>query len=229
MERRWPFLRRSPDAELKLEINDLLEYFFWRSPDFTAVVIGAFDGVKNDALGGFIARRGCRAVMVEPQLAVFERLSDAFARRSNVALVNAALDERSGERMFYSVDRSKGRLPAWTEQLASFDNEHILKHEPNAPGLSDCVVATTIPTISFDDLIRSCDLTRIGALQIDAEGFDAQLLRWFPFDRIKPNLLHYETAHMSAEDLRETRDRLAGLGYRLLPSESPYDDVAIFL
>jgi len=66
----------------------------------------------------------------------------------------------------------------------------------------------------------------IDVLQLDAEGFDAQLLGWFPFDRVRPGVVHYEIEHMSAEDLAKTRARLTGLGYRLYQIES-MDETAI--
>ena len=67
----------------------------------------------------------------------------------------------------------------------------------------------------------------IDVLQIDAEGMDAQLLTWFPFERIKPALLHYETAHMSADEQRYLGSRLKSLGYIIRESNSTTDNMAI--
>jgi len=118
-------------------------------------------------------------------------------------------------------------LPAWTEQLASFRREHLVKHEDRAPGLSRHITALNVPTFSFEDLLKKFHLQSLDLLQIDTEGMDAQMLAWFPFHRIKPALLHYETAHMSPDEHQAVRRRLKELGYAVFVSDSPTDDMAV--
>ena len=113
------------------------------------------------------------------------------------------------------------------EQLASFQKEHILNQEDKVPGISKHLVVHKVPTVSFEDLLDRYGVGSIDLLQIDAEGMDAQLLAWFPFERAKPALLHYETVHMSAKEKGMVRDRLKGLGYIIRNSDSPTDDMAI--
>jgi hypothetical protein len=84
-----------------------------------------------------------------------------------------------------------------------------------------------VRTISFDDLLDKFELRRIDVLQIDAEGMDAQLLEWFPFERMRPSLLHYETAHMTEDEHGAVRARLASFGYIVRQSDSPSDEMAI--
>jgi len=144
-----------------------------------------------------------------------------------VQLVNAAVDEQSGSRKFFHVPACIPGLPQWTEQLASFDRQHIVKHEDRAPGVSLHILESEVPTQSFQDMLVRCDLRRLDLLQIDAEGMDAQLLDWFPFDRIRPALLYYETVHMPSGAHDRVTTRLQGLGYRVFTSESPTDDMAV--
>ena len=150
-----------------------------------------------------------------------------MSEHNNIILVNAAIDEVSGFRDIYCVSPGSDELPSWTEQLASFKREHIIKHEDRAPGLSKHLLTLKVPTISFEDLLEKYCVDSLDLLQIDAEGMDAQLLAWFPFERIKPALLHYETVHMSAEEQRVVRNRLKELGYIIRNSGSPTDDMAI--
>src|SRR5262249_11466320 len=145
----------------------------------------------------------------------------------NIILVNAAIDELSGFRDMYCVSAGTEELPSWTEQLASFQKEHILKHEDKAPGLSKYLVTLEVPTISFEDLLEKYRVDSLDLLQIDSEGMDAQLLAWFPFARVKPTLLHYETAHMTAVEQRAVRNRLNEFGYIIRTGSSPMDDMAI--
>jgi FkbM family methyltransferase len=224
--RRWPFLRRADEENLNLGFNDLLELQYARSQNFVALVVGAFDGVENDPTSEFIRKRRCAAILVEPQSGPFERLRENMRGCDNIILINAAIDHVSGFRDFHCVSVDTDELPPWTEQLASFRREHILDHEDRAPGLSKHVIMCKVPTISFEDLLDRYHIKSLDVLQIDAEGMDAQLLTWFPFERIKPGLLHYETVHMSAEEQIAIRNRLKDLGYIIHRSGS-MDNMAI--
>src|SRR5262249_29159862 len=150
---------------------------------FIALVVGAFDGVENDPTSAFIRTHRCEAILVEPQPKPFERLRENMIAHDNIMLVNAAIDEISGFRDIYCVSVGTDELPSWTEQLASFRREHILNHEDKAPGVSKHLITRRVPTVSFKDLFDRYGVESIDLLQIDAEGMDAQLLAWFPFER----------------------------------------------
>lgn len=227
LERHWPFLPRASQSELNLGFDDLLSLQYARSRKFNALIVGAFDGVTNDPTGEFIQNRNCRAIFVEPQPGPFSRLGVRMSANQNVTLINAAIDEISGDRLFYSIPSGIAGLPDWTEQLASFNKQHLLNHEEKAPGLSMHIVESKVQTLSFDDLLSKHELKTLDLLQIDAEGMDAQLLEWFPFERIKPALLHYEIAHMASQEHQSVKKRLQEFGYTVLASDSPTDDMAI--
>lgn len=228
LQRRWPFVARVDQGNLNLEFDDLLELQYARSRNFFALVVGAFDGLANDPTSQFIQKRRCRAILVEPQVGPFQRLRENMIQHQNkIILLNAAIDEVSGFRDFYCVSPDTDGLPSWTEQLGSFRRDHILSHEDRAPGVSKALLRCKVPTVSFQELLDRHGVKSIDVLQIDAEGMDAQLLAWFPFERIKPALLHYETAHMSAEERRMVRKRLEGLGYTIRNAGSAMDDMAI--
>ena len=227
LERRWPYLPKAVGKDLNLEFGDLLEFQFARSRDFTALIVGAFDGVANDLAGEFVRANECKAVFVEPQPGPFQRLCEVMRGNPRVELVNAAIDRKAGLRNFYSVPGGIAGMPDWAERLGSFDREHVLKHESRAPGLSRHIVTTTVRTLSFNDVLDRHGLRKLDLVQIDAEGMDAALLEWFPFEQIKPALLHYEVAHMSLCEHSAITMRLRGMGYRIFPNESATDDMAV--
>lgn len=229
LERRWPFLKKADAAHLNLGFEDLLEFQYARRRSFLVLVIGAYDGVENDPVSKFILPRACAGIFVEPQPGAFARLRNNFRSHGRFHLVNAAVDRSTGARELFYVPAGSDGLPAWTEQLASFRREHIEKHEEKVPGLAGHIESMTVQTISFQDLLDRFKVQAIDVLQIDAEGMDALLLSWFPFDRLKPAVVHYEIAHMSADDLHSTRSRLRAEGYRLCAAESPTDEMAILL
>jgi FkbM family methyltransferase len=226
LEKRWPFFPRASGSGLNLCFDDLLELQWAHSRDFVFVVVGAFDGVENDPVSRFIRGRDCRGILIEPQPSAFERLRGNFASFPRIELLNAAIDERSGSRVLYSVPAGTG-LPPWIEQIASFSLDHLRKHEAQAPGLSAQIVEQPIRTVSFGDLLDEHRLDHIDVLQIDAEGMDGEMLRWFPFERVRPGVLHYEKAHLSGDDDRAVRTRLEGFGYKVFEADSPTDAMAV--
>jgi FkbM family methyltransferase len=228
-ERRWPFITRASSDCANLSIEDLLLLQYARSTTFQALVIGAFDGETNDPTSFFLREHASRVILVEPQSGPFDRLQTRTSHISKFSPVNAAISEHSGSLKMYSVPAGADGLPSWVEQLASFDRQHIEKHEVIAPGLSRHIVESVVKTYSFADLLDSFQIDRLDLLQIDAEGMDDQLLKWFPFERIKPALLYFETAHMTASTHANLRARLSSLGYRVFTSESANDDMAILL
>ena len=229
LERRWPYFPRASGDALNFGFDDLLEFQRARTQEFSALIVGAYDGVANDPASDFIRSHNCRAVFVEPQPAPFERLRKSMQGATRVALINAAVDEHSGSRMFYTVSAGHGALPAWTEQLGSFDRNHLLKHEDKAPGLSAHIVSLNVPTLTFSEILRNCELTKLDLLQIDAEGMDAKLLGWFPFELLKPSLVYFENAHMSPDEHAGARRRLQGLGYTFCEPRASLDDMAVLL
>ena len=228
LEKRWPFVPRASGSALNLRFDDLLELQWARSRDFVFVVAGAFDGVANDPVSRFIRDRKCRGILVEPQPSAFGRLRDNFANFPRIELLNAAIDATSGSRVLYSVPAGAG-LPPWIEQIASFSLEHLRKHEAEAPGLSARIVEQSIRTVSFGDLLDEFRLDHIDVLQIDAEGMDGEMLRWFPFERVRPGVVHYESAHLSGEEHRAVRARLASFGYQVFDADSPTDGMAVLV
>lgn len=229
LELRWPFIIKAEGMALNLGFEDILEFQYARSRHFMFVNVGAFDGLANDPIGRFAQSHDCRGILLEPQPGIFKRLCANLADFPNLSFLNAAVDEVSGFREIYYVPAGIKDLPDWTEQLASFSIEHLLRHEERAPGLSRHIQKQAVQTISFGDLLDKFGLDSIDVLQIDAEGMDAQLLAWFPFDRIRPSVLHYETAHMLVDEQRAVRTRLEYFGYIVREDDSPLDNMAVLI
>ena len=229
LERRWPFLIRAERRDLNLSYEDVLEFQYARSRHFQFVSIGAYDGVANDPINRFVRSHDCHGILLEPQPEVFARLSANYAEFPQCKLLNAAIDEVSGSRTIHFVPAGIPGLPEWTEQIASFQLEHVLKHEAQAPGLTAHVQSWEISTVSFNDLLDMFEVRAIDVLQIDAEGMDAQMLAWFPFERLRPAVLHYEVMHLSTQEHYTIRKRLESYGYKVLEADSASDDMAVLI
>jgi hypothetical protein len=75
----------------------------------------------------------------------------------------------------------------------------------------------TVECVPFDDVLARLS----GApdiLQIDTEGADALILALFPFERVRPAIVHWEVKHLTKAQREATLERLGMFGYRFEPS-----------
>lgn len=167
--------------------------------------IGAFDGCLGDDIFGLIERYPVRGVLVEPQPGAFARLQQLHGGNQRLLLINAAIDRVNGKRTFYmAANRSV--------QVASFDRGHLLKHGLAAQE----IVSREVDCLTVDDALRLANLERVDLLQVDAEGYDWEILKSIDFDRLQPRILRFEYRHFSRSDLNACLAMLAEQGYRFL-------------
>jgi FkbM family methyltransferase len=206
-----------PNLLRPLEFDDVICRLMYEGGDhLTFIQIGAFDGVIQDPLRKYIVSRGWRGVMVEPQPEPARKLRELYKDDSRITVLQAALDRRPGVRSLFMVNSPDA--PAWAAMLASFQKEVILKHADHIPGIENMVAEVAIDCITFDSVLKHLPEGELDLLQIDTEGADGLVLSLFPFERIKPAIVHWEIAHLSLRDREECMGLLASHGYRFAPS-----------
>lgn len=184
----------------------------------TFVQVGVYDGVTNDPLYPYIVDHGWTGLLIEPQSEACQRLRDLHRNRPGIRVVQAAIHDHDGEMNLFRVQMNSD-LPAWCGGLASFSRESIEKHESLAPGVSNAIVEETVQTRTFRTLLSESGSNGVpDILQIDTEGFDAQILNWFPFDEMAPPIVQFERKHLDVPTQEACLDRLTTFGYRFAPS-----------
>jgi len=175
---------------------------------FLFVQIGAYDGVTNDPIHEFICEQGWHGILVEPQPGPFEALKRNYEGQEGLIFLNVAVAAQDGTVDFHIVLPQEGQ-PPWSQQVASLKKENVLKHGEGLPeygilkGIDDLdgVLETVqVPALSFSTLLDRYEIKQLDLLQIDAEGYDAEILRQVNFDRILPLMVRYEHMHLSDED-----------------------------
>jgi len=211
VKRMPPALIQQPEeVVLELTVAHLVARHLLESdPDFFFVQIGAFDGLTGDPLHDLIVRYDWAGVLVEPQTRPFEALRVTYSGRPRLSLRNVAIAERDEVRPFYRVADGPN-LPDWAVQLASFDRATILRHGSN---LRDKLVCEDVECLSFESLLAGVD--HVDLLQIDAEGYDANLIRLFDFNRWRPSIVQFEHKHLSLADHDAAIRHLVKHGYRV--------------
>jgi FkbM family methyltransferase len=200
-----------------IEFDDVVcRHMFETGPELTFIQIGAFDGITADPLRKYIDKCGWRGVLVEPQARAANKLRELYRGNERIITLQAAVDREYGSRTLFTVESETA--PAWTGGMASFRREHIVKHSVLIPGVGTMIREETVDCITFDEVLGRLPHERIDLLQIDAEGADAYLLSLFPFDRVRPAIVHWEIKHYTKTQKQDCLDRLAGFGYRFAPS-----------
>src|SRR5262249_17540015 len=178
---------------------------------------GAFDGLTADPLYRYIDRCRWRGVMLEPQPGLAAKLRQLYKDNSNIVILEAAIDSERTTRTLYTVDSDT--FPNWAAGLASFNREHILRHDWVLPGIEKFIREIRVSCIPFSEIIESQPSEdELDLLQIDAEGADGHILSLFPFDRLRPAIVHWEIKNTIKADQEATLDLLNRHGYRFARS-----------
>lgn len=204
--------RRLPAVTLE-PLHLILDNFSARKKNLTIVQVGACDGVTNDPIRDQVAKDSTRAILIEPNPFAFDTLQKVYAGQPNVTLIQAAIGDKDGEAPMYRVKRTEKTDPEvdLTLQIASFYKEHLERH-----GKKDYEIERiTVACRSLSSLVAELGLTQIDLLQIDAEGFDAAVVRMALKLPVRPNCINFEHVHLVAQDRQPLFDLLEENGYLL--------------
>ncbi len=125
----------------------------------------------------------------------------------------------------YRVDPATPNLPAWASQLTTFRKDILLSHSHAIPNLDRHIIAESVPTRTFRTLFAEHLIDHVDILQIDAEGYDYEVIKMFPFESFLPSFIRYEHHHLSKKDQRACMEKLTSLGYKIFVSEgTDYQD-----
>jgi FkbM family methyltransferase len=133
--------------------------------------------------------------------------------------VNAAIAEKDGTVELYSI-KPGVRGPDWLAGTASFDKKIVLQALKSSRDPESFIYAESVKAITFDTLFRTYDISTVDLLQIDAEGFDGQLLKLFDLRARKPAIVRFEHLHLKPNEYEATLEALIENGYKIALSEN---------
>lgn len=200
-----------------------------KKPSFSVVQVGAYVGPSfNDPLYKFIQSKsgqGLKAVLVEPVKEYFDRLRENYRNLAGVHFENAAIAETSDERDFYrlGVRPSEYGYTDELEQLGSLRPDRMTEIWGSLDGDEQTRdfylkhrVVERVRCLTLPDLLARYDIKQLDLLQIDAEGYDYEILKTIDFKSLRPCYINYERALLGEEKERECRAMLTGAGYKLV-------------
>lgn len=205
----------------------LSEYSKSKNGKFFVIQIGANDGITNDPIHKFIKRDHWKGVLLEPQPKVFTtELSKIYQHDKGIHPICAAIGSEDGSQKLYKVAFSESR---WATGLASFSLDKIELAFKNGVVEKNCIKEgiqipenpkdrisyNKVSVISPDTLIKKYQISKIDLLQIDAEGYDLEVIKIFDIAKTKPEAIIFENENLNPKDLKSCYNMLTENGYRL--------------
>jgi FkbM family methyltransferase len=176
------------------------------------VQIGANDGVRFDDLYQFVISHPCEGLVVEPLPDLFAKLAANYADHPRIKPVNLALHATEQSVLIYRVAPDElSAYPAWAAGIASFDRDHLLQHQIRA----DDIKSEQVRCVPLMHLLSEHDLMELELLQIDTEGYDAEVVRMIDFTRCRPLVIRYEHKSFDAQLRADLERTLKRKGYRV--------------
>jgi FkbM family methyltransferase len=174
------------------------------------VKVGANDGVTGDPCSDILmVDSRWKGLLIEPVPYCFERLRANFRDADRFTLEQVAVGPRASKAPFYYVKEeakeSLAELPAWFDQLGSFDRQHILKHLDGV--LEPFVTEMDVEVLPLSEILQRNHIQDCHLLHIDTEGYDYQVLKTLDFSVTSPTAILIEHRHLG----RSERKQLMGL------------------
>lgn len=226
-------------------LSDFLNlYSQSKKNNFTVIQIGANDGITHDPIHKFIKRDNWRGVLLEPQPGVYHQyLKKIYVKNKGITTLCAAIGEKDGCQPIYKIGFSDMR---WATGLTSFSKEKVLKAFEDGIVASNCekfgieipqdksqwVSSEDVKVISPESLLEKHEISKIDLLQIDAEGYDLEVIRIFDIPKTQPEAIIFENVGLNNSDynaclriLRENHYSIRKFGPNTLALKEPIDDM----
>lgn len=211
-------IRRVDNTQF-FDFDALLSFQLQRVGEFCFVQIGACDGVSFDPIHQFVARnrKRVRGLVIEPLPDLFRQLRQNYRDFPGIVSINCAVHNTAREMLLYRVDPGRlADLPDWARGIASFDPQH--HGRLGIP--SDCMRTETVPCRTLAEILQAHPLPRLDLLQIDTEGYDAEILLGFDFQAMRPAIIRFEHGLHNGSTLPEVFqqviDKLHAAGYEVI-------------
>lgn len=214
-------IANDPQFHLHPSYDMLIWDLIRRVSDPLIVVIGANDGLRSDPLFSWIQEYDLRAILVEPLPDVFSRLIENYKSLSKVTFENYCVSKEIGNVAFFRLKENYSSYACaelnrknFDDRISSLSVNHIMKHVGYSGDWRDIIEKVLVPSITFEELLDKHKLDKVDILQIDAEGYDLEILKMIDFQVICPNVICFEHINLHGRDYSQALSLITEWGYK---------------
>lgn len=187
----WYHRNNDPHYRSSGDLNPLDQLFYkYIADDFFFIQVGANDGKRYDPIHHLIVREkvNVKGIAIEPIKEYFNELQLTYKDFPQIKLIRKAIHNSDKEGTIYKIAPGYKNTGEHLKGMSSFDIRNLTRD-----GIAeDNIIAEKITCVSFMDLINEEKITKLHLLQIDAEGYDLEIIRSIDFNKIKPCIINFE-------------------------------------
>lgn len=205
------------DAVIK-KIGDKEDFFF--------IQVGSHDGVSFDPIYDFVNQYKWSGILVEPITDYFELLLENYKGCDNLIFENLGVSSNAGVVEFkyfpkkYASKYVKSKISEEAMGSAGINFEYNKKRGK----ICGHIKTQSVKLVTISDLVKKHKLSHVDLLQIDAEGYDFEVMQGIDFTGIIPDFIHFESNKI---DKKVVYKFLEERGYYCVDGDSDIDTLAI--
>jgi FkbM family methyltransferase len=178
------------------------------------IQVGASDCGLNDPLRDYVLNDRAKGLIIEPIQSSLCKAQERYCGITGLYFANCAIDNAKGLRTIFKIKDVEG-LPNWAYQVCSFSREVVLRHEKEIPQIRELMVEESVCTETITELMNQSNLHSPDLLLVDTEGFDAEILKMFPFKNHCPPLVIFEHKHLNEKQENDSLKLLKKYSYQV--------------
>lgn len=209
-----------------------------KGDQFYFIQIGANDGRTYDPIWKRIRTYRWKGILVEPVGHLYERLRKLHAGSAGLVFENLAIASFDGVTPFHYFPEEMERdpeFPAWAAGMGSILGQFESPGHEAVAERGFRMTKTEVPCLKLESLCQRHNVTGVDLLQIDAEGFDAEILCGTNFSSFRPRFIQYEDRHIqrlfdqgkSRWAPPDVRAHLEKAGYQTVPVGNGFDQFCL--
>jgi FkbM family methyltransferase len=174
------------------------------------IQVGASDGLVNDPIRDLVVRNNWSGVFIEPLPRSYEKLlrNYDYLNHQNLFFENVAIStDGQRELRFWTYKESflasldnKEHIDRYRRK-SSFERSHLIKFLPEERASEGNIEEIRVETTTIRNLMNKYAIEELQLLVIDAEGYDRNIVESTLADGILPQVIFFESTHITDKDL----------------------------
>jgi len=189
------------------------------------IQIGANDGIIFDHLYKYARKDKWEGILIEPVIETYLDLKKNYSGSKNLNFLNLAISNKNEDKEIYYIPKSKIKENNLNISLKGCSTFHKNRQGDSSIKMRvfeniEHLKTQNVKCITSEKLIKENKIEKIDLLQIDAEGHEHIIITSFPFNKVKPSVVIFETNRrkkvFSDKQLTEMFDTLKENGYSII-------------